>query len=269
MSPMSLIRLARRTARAVALASLPALASCEAVVSRSKVLSFLEAVQRPFDLQDRTWLGIPVAVLAHLIVSASLAGALAWLWLPQGRGGRPGDPDPEQGGRGPHDHRSLRTRDLGQRFRLGRGCPGFGRRSVSRSVGRHPGPTKSCRERLRRSTREVLPYTYDLILFIRIKSGASARIRSGCCTGKYSSLRVRSTVVVRRRGSALRRPCCPDACIVLDVDAADEDVRLKGRGAPSRSGVTPSPTPSNLRMQGMSPGPAGAFEDRMEQSLGS
>ena len=27
-------------------------------VSRSEVLSFLEAVQRPFDLQDRTWLGI-------------------------------------------------------------------------------------------------------------------------------------------------------------------------------------------------------------------
>ena len=83
---MSLIRLARRTARAVALASLPTLASCEAVVSRSKVLSFLEAVQRPFDLQDRTWLGIPVAVLAHLIVSASLAGALAWLWRPKAAG---------------------------------------------------------------------------------------------------------------------------------------------------------------------------------------
>ena len=83
MRPMSPIRLARRTARAVALASPPALASCEAVGSRSKVLSFLEAVQRPFDLQDRTWLGIPVELLAHLIVSASLAGALAWLWRPK------------------------------------------------------------------------------------------------------------------------------------------------------------------------------------------
>ena len=80
---MSPIRLARRTARAVALVSLPVLASCEAVFSRSKVLSFLEAVQRPFDLQDRTWLGIPVELLAHFIVSASLAGALAWRWRPK------------------------------------------------------------------------------------------------------------------------------------------------------------------------------------------
>ena len=78
--------MARRTASAVALASLPILASCEAVVSRSQVLSFLEAVQRPFDLQDRTWLGIPLAVLAHLVVSALLAGVLAWLWRPKAAG---------------------------------------------------------------------------------------------------------------------------------------------------------------------------------------
>ena len=73
----------RRTARAAVLASLPGLASCVEVVSRSRVLSFLEAVQRPFDLHDRTWLGIPAALVAHLVVSAALAGALAWLWRPK------------------------------------------------------------------------------------------------------------------------------------------------------------------------------------------
>ena len=83
---MSPITLARRTATAAVLASLPTLASCERVVSQSKVLSFLEAVQRPFNLQDRTWLGIPAALPAHLIVSASLAGALAWLWRPKAAG---------------------------------------------------------------------------------------------------------------------------------------------------------------------------------------
>ncbi len=65
------------------LAGLPTLASCEGVVSRSKVLSFLEAVQRPFDLQDRTWLGLPAALPAHVIVSALLAGTLAWFWRPK------------------------------------------------------------------------------------------------------------------------------------------------------------------------------------------
>jgi alkanesulfonate monooxygenase SsuD/methylene tetrahydromethanopterin reductase-like flavin-dependent oxidoreductase (luciferase family) len=50
------------------------------------VLSFLEAVQRPFDLQDRTWLGMPAALPAHLIISALLAGALAWLWRPRAAG---------------------------------------------------------------------------------------------------------------------------------------------------------------------------------------
>ncbi len=68
---------------AVVLASLPTLASCEGVVSQSKVLSFLEAVQKPFDLHDRTWLGIPAAPLAHLIVSVLLACALAWFWRPK------------------------------------------------------------------------------------------------------------------------------------------------------------------------------------------
>lgn len=86
MTPMSPLTLARRTARAVALTSLPILASCGAVVSRSRVLSFLEAVQRPFDLQGRAWLGIPVALLAHLLVSALLVGILGWLWRPKPAG---------------------------------------------------------------------------------------------------------------------------------------------------------------------------------------
>ena len=64
-------------------ASLPTLASCQGVVSRSRVLSFLEAIQRPFDLHDRTWLGIPAALPAHVIVSVLLAGALAWFWRPK------------------------------------------------------------------------------------------------------------------------------------------------------------------------------------------
>ena len=75
-----------RAARAVALASLPALASCVGEVSRSGVLSFLEAVQRPFDLHDQTWLGIPASLPAHLLVSAALAGVLARLWRPKAAG---------------------------------------------------------------------------------------------------------------------------------------------------------------------------------------
>ena len=51
--------------------------------SRSRIISFLEAVQRPFDLHDTTWLGIPASLPAHFIISVSLAGALAWLWRPQ------------------------------------------------------------------------------------------------------------------------------------------------------------------------------------------
>ena len=76
----------RRTARAAVLAGLPGLASCTGVVSRPSIISFLEAVQRPFDLHDRIWLGIPAALVAHLVVSAALAGALAWLWRPKAVG---------------------------------------------------------------------------------------------------------------------------------------------------------------------------------------
>ena len=68
---------------AAVLAGLPTLASCGGVVSKSNVLLFLEAVQRPFDLQGQTWLGIPAALPAHVIVSVLLAGALAWFWRPK------------------------------------------------------------------------------------------------------------------------------------------------------------------------------------------
>ncbi len=68
---------------AAVLASLTTLASCQGVVSRSRILSFLEALQRPFDLNDRTWLGIPAALPAHVLVSLLLAGALAWFWRPK------------------------------------------------------------------------------------------------------------------------------------------------------------------------------------------
>ena len=68
---------------AAVLASLPALASCEGVVSRSRVRSFLEAVQRPFDLNDQTWLGMPAPLPAHVIVSVLLAGILARFWRPK------------------------------------------------------------------------------------------------------------------------------------------------------------------------------------------
>ena len=76
----------RWTARAAALTALPALTSCVGVFTRSGVISFLEAVQRPFDLHDRIWLGLPAALVAHLVVSAALACALAWLWRPKAAG---------------------------------------------------------------------------------------------------------------------------------------------------------------------------------------
>lgn len=81
-----MIRFARRTARAAILAGLPTLASCVGAASRSEVVSFLEAVQQPFDLQDRTWLGIPAALISHLVVSGLLGGVLAWLWRSRAAG---------------------------------------------------------------------------------------------------------------------------------------------------------------------------------------
>jgi len=76
----------RGAARAAVLASLPTLTSCVGDASRSNVLSFLEAVQRPFDLHDRTWLGISAALPAHFIVSASMAGVLAYFLGPKAAG---------------------------------------------------------------------------------------------------------------------------------------------------------------------------------------
>ncbi len=57
--------------------------SCGRSVERSTVISFLEAVQRPFDLHDVTVLGIPAELPAHLLLSALLAAVLAWLWRPR------------------------------------------------------------------------------------------------------------------------------------------------------------------------------------------
>jgi hypothetical protein len=49
-------------------------------------VSFLEAVQRPFDLHDQTWLGIPVALISHVVILTFLAGVLAWLWRSRAAG---------------------------------------------------------------------------------------------------------------------------------------------------------------------------------------
>jgi hypothetical protein len=74
---------AERAAKAAVAISLPLLGSCTGAVSRSGVLSFLEAIQRPFHLGSGTWLGIPVAWSAHFITSALLAGVLARVWRPK------------------------------------------------------------------------------------------------------------------------------------------------------------------------------------------
>lgn len=76
----------QRVAKAAVAISLPALGSCTGEASRSAVLSFLEAVQRPFDLGGSTWLGVPAALPAHFIISALLAGALARFWRPRTAG---------------------------------------------------------------------------------------------------------------------------------------------------------------------------------------
>ena len=73
----------QRAAKAAVAVSLPALGSCDGGVSRSGALSFLEAIQEPFDLGGRIWLGVPAELWAHFVVSAFLAGLLAWLWRPR------------------------------------------------------------------------------------------------------------------------------------------------------------------------------------------
>ena len=73
----------RLTARAGVLASLPALASCVEVVSRSGVRSFLRGRAKALRPARPDLAGHPAALPAHFIVAAALAGALAWLWRPK------------------------------------------------------------------------------------------------------------------------------------------------------------------------------------------
>ena len=128
---------------AAILASLPTLASCEGVVSQSKVLSFLEAAQKPFDLHDRTWLGIPAAPLAHVIVSVLLAGALAWFWRPKATAVLLGILILSKEIVDLMIIALYEPVNLGLCIRFGRGCPGFDRRDMPGFVGRHPGSTKN------------------------------------------------------------------------------------------------------------------------------
>ena len=72
-----------RVSRSATICAAAVLLSCQRSVERSTVISFLEAVQRPFDLHDVTVLGIPAELPAHLLLSALLAAVLAWLWRPR------------------------------------------------------------------------------------------------------------------------------------------------------------------------------------------
>ncbi len=73
-----------RILRLAAIGAASVLLSCGRSVERSTVISFLEALQRPFDLHDVTVLGIPAELPTHLLLSALLAAVLAWLWRPRG-----------------------------------------------------------------------------------------------------------------------------------------------------------------------------------------
>ena len=73
-----------RVSRSATICAAAVLLSCQRSVERSTVISFLEAVQRPFDLHDVTVLGIPAELPAHLLLSALLAAVLARLWRPRG-----------------------------------------------------------------------------------------------------------------------------------------------------------------------------------------
>ena len=74
----------RRITRLVSLSLVSVCASCGSSLERSSLVSFLEAVQRPFDLTGVTLLGVPAEPPAHLLLSALLAGLLAWWWRPLG-----------------------------------------------------------------------------------------------------------------------------------------------------------------------------------------
>ncbi len=71
-----------RGGRLAALAITVLSTSCAPSGDSTGVRSFLEAVQSPFDLGDRTLLGVPAQPLAHLVVAALLVAALAWWWRP-------------------------------------------------------------------------------------------------------------------------------------------------------------------------------------------
>lgn len=73
-------------ARLAATATAVLVASCARSTESARVRSFLEAVQSPFDLGDRTLLGVPAQPLAHLFVAAILVAALAWWWRPRAAG---------------------------------------------------------------------------------------------------------------------------------------------------------------------------------------
>ena len=72
-----------RILRSTAIGASSVFLSCGRSVERSTVISFLEALQRPFDLHGMTVLGIPAELPAHLLLSALLAAVLAWLWRPR------------------------------------------------------------------------------------------------------------------------------------------------------------------------------------------
>ncbi len=74
----------RRVISLAAIGAASVFLSCGRSVERSTVISFLEALQRPFDLHDVTVLGIPAELPTHLLLSALLAAVLAWLWRPRG-----------------------------------------------------------------------------------------------------------------------------------------------------------------------------------------
>lgn len=74
------VRIVKRTTAGSSLLLL----SCGPGEGRSGLLASLEALQRPFDLDGVTWLGIPAELPAHLLLSAFLAVVVAWLWRPRG-----------------------------------------------------------------------------------------------------------------------------------------------------------------------------------------
>lgn len=74
---------AQRAAKVAVALSVLAMGACAGGVSRTGARSFLEAIQGLFDLEDRTWLGVSAAVVAHFAISAFLAGVLARFWRPR------------------------------------------------------------------------------------------------------------------------------------------------------------------------------------------